>query len=217
MSKFPPLSAKVSALLHGADYNPEQWENYPDIIDKDIAMMKQAKCNVMSVGIFSWVKLEPSEGEYNFSWLDELIEKLYAAGIHIFLATPSGARPAWMSQKYPEVLRVGRDRVPALHGGRHNHCMTSPVYRQKVRQINQKLAERYAHHPAVIGWHISNEYGGECHCHSCQQNSASGFRIVIKRWITLTKPGGVLSGATPTAIGRKLSLQHRKVKFQFMV
>ncbi len=74
MSKFPPLSAKVSALLHGADYNPEQWENYPDIIDKDIAMMKQAKCNVMSVGIFSWVKLEPSEGEYNFSWLDELIE-----------------------------------------------------------------------------------------------------------------------------------------------
>ncbi len=76
MSKFPPLSAKVSALLHGADYNPEQWENYPDIIDKDIAMMKQAKCNVMSVGIFSWVKLEPSEGEYNFSWLDELIENL---------------------------------------------------------------------------------------------------------------------------------------------
>lgn len=182
MSKFPPLSAKVSALLHGADYNPEQWENYPDIIDKDIAMMKQAKCNVMSVGIFSWVKLEPSEGEYNFSWLDELIEKLYAAGIHIFLATPSGARPAWMSQKYPEVLRVGRDRVPALHGGRHNHCMTSPVYRQKVRQINQKLAERYAHHPAVIGWHISNEYGGECHCHSCQQK----FRLWLQdRYQTL--------------------------------
>ncbi|WP_038834590.1 beta-galactosidase [Yersinia pseudotuberculosis] len=182
MSKFPPLSAKVSALLHGADYNPEQWENYPDIIDKDIAMMKQAKCNVMSVGIFSWVKLEPSEGEYNFSWLDELIEKLYAAGIHIFLATPSGARPAWMSQKYPKVLRVGRDRVPALHGGRHNHCMTSPVYRQKVRQINQKLAERYAHHPAVIGWHISNEYGGECHCHSCQQK----FRLWLQdRYQTL--------------------------------
>ena len=182
MSKFPPLSAKVSALLHGADYNPEQWENYPDIIDKDIAMMKQAKCNVMSVGIFSWVKLEPSEGEYNFSWLDELIEKLYAAGIHIFLATPSGARPAWMSQKYPEVLRVGRDRVPALHGGRHNHCMTSPVYRQKVRQINQKLAERYAHHPAVIGWHISNEYGGENHRHSCQQK----FRLWLQdRYQTL--------------------------------
>ena len=168
MNKFAPLSPKVAALLHGADYNPEQWENYPGIIDQDIAMMQQAKCNVMSVGIFSWAKLEPREGEYDFAWLDNIIEKLYAAGIHIFLATPSGARPAWMSQKYPEVLRVGRNRVPALHGGRHNHCMSSPVYRAKTLKINGLLAERYSHHPAVLGWHISNEYGGECHCDLCQ-------------------------------------------------
>jgi beta-galactosidase len=132
MKKFAPLSPKVNALLHGADYNPEQWENYPDIIDKDIAMMQQAKCNVMSVGIFSWAKLEPQEGVFEFGWLDSILDKLYAAGIHVFLATPSGARPAWMSQKYPQVLRVGRDRVPALHGGRHNHCMSSPVYRDKT-------------------------------------------------------------------------------------
>lgn len=169
MNKFAPLSSKVAALLHGADYNPEQWENYPGIIEKDIAMMKQAKCNVMSVGIFSWAKLEPREGEYDFAWLDSIIEKLYAAGIHIFLATPTGARPAWMSQKYPEVLRVGRNRVPALHGGRHNHCMTSPVYRDKTLKINSLLAERYSQHPAVLGWHISNEYGGECHCNLCQE------------------------------------------------
>ncbi|MEH0885797.1 beta-galactosidase [Enterobacter sp. UNJFSC 003] len=168
MNKFAPLSPKVAALLHGADYNPEQWENYPGIIENDIAMMKQAKCNVMSVGIFSWAKLEPREGEYDFAWLDSVIEKLFAAGIHIFLATPSGARPAWMSQKYPEVLRVGRNRVPALHGGRHNHCMSSPVYREKTLKINRLLAERYAQHPAVLGWHISNEYGGECHCTLCQ-------------------------------------------------
>ncbi|KJN31772.1 beta-galactosidase [Enterobacter sichuanensis] len=168
MNKFAPLSPKVAALLHGADYNPEQWENYPGIIEQDIAMMQQAKCNVMSVGIFSWAKLEPHEGEYDFAWLDNIIEKLYAAGIHIFLATPSGARPAWMSQKYPEVLRVGRNRVPALHGGRHNHCMSSPVYRAKTLKINGLLAERYSHHPAVLGWHISNEYGGECHCDLCQ-------------------------------------------------
>ena len=99
MTKFAPLFPKVAALLHGADYNPEQWENYPGIIEKDITMMQQAKCNVMSVGIFSWAKLEPREGEYDFAWLDAVIEKLYAAGIHIFLATPSGARPAWMSQR----------------------------------------------------------------------------------------------------------------------
>lgn len=182
MNKFAPLSSKVAALLHGADYNPEQWENYPGIIEKDIAMMKQAKCNVMSVGIFSWAKLEPREGEYDFAWLDSIIEKLYAAGIHIFMATPTGARPAWMSQKYPEVLRVGRNRVPALHGGRHNHCMTSPVYRDKTLKINSLLAERYSQHPAVLGWHISNEYGGECHCNLCQER----FRDWLKaRYKTL--------------------------------
>ena len=182
MKKFAPLSPKVNALLHGADYNPEQWENYPDIIDKDIAMMQQAKCNVMSVGIFSWAKLEPQEGVFEFGWLDSILDKLYAAGIHVFLATPSGARPAWMSQKYPQVLRVGRDRVPALHGGRHNHCMSSPVYRDKTLKINSLLAERYSQHPAVLGWHISNEYGGECHCSLCQER----FRDWLKaRYETL--------------------------------
>ncbi|UMB75568.1 beta-galactosidase [Dickeya fangzhongdai] len=169
MKRFPPLNPKVDGLLHGADYNPEQWENYPGIIDDDIAMMKQVKCNVMSVGIFSWSKLEPQEGVYRFDWLDEVLDKLYRQGISVFLATPSGARPAWMSQRYPEVLRVGRDRVPALHGGRHNHCLSSPVYRDKVQKINTLLAERYGRHPAVIGWHISNEYSGECHCERCQQ------------------------------------------------
>ncbi len=94
MNKFAPLSPKVNALLHGADYNPEQWENYPGIIDQDIAMMQQAKCNVMSVGIFSWAKLEPQEGVFEFGWLDSILDKLFAAGIHVFLATPSGARPA---------------------------------------------------------------------------------------------------------------------------
>lgn len=169
MTKFPPLFAGVNALLHGADYNPEQWQNSPGIIDDDVSMMQQAHCNVISVGIFSWAKLEPEEGRYDFGWLDTVLEKLHQKSVQVFLATPSGARPAWMSQKYPEVLRTGRDRVPALHGGRHNHCMTSPVYRQKVQAMNSQLAARYAHHPAVIGWHISNEYGGECHCNHCQQ------------------------------------------------
>ncbi|WP_455818207.1 beta-galactosidase [Pseudomonas cerasi] len=177
MTQFPPLFAGVATLLHGADYNPEQWQHTPGIIDDDVAMMQQANCNVMSVGIFSWAKLEPEEGRYDFGWLDNVIEKLHQRSIRVFLATPSGARPAWMSQKYPDVLRTGRDRVPALHGGRHNHCMTSPLYRQKVRAINSQLAERYAHHPAVIGWHISNEYGGECHCGQCQQ----AFRSWLQR------------------------------------
>jgi beta-galactosidase len=133
MNKFAPLHPKVNTLLHGADYNPEQWENDPDIIDKDIAMMQQAKCNVMSVGYLAGRNLSHAKG-YLISPGWTILDKLYAAGIHIF--TPRGARPAWMSQRYPQVLRVGRDRVPALHGGRHNHCMSSPVYREKTLKIN---------------------------------------------------------------------------------
>lgn len=156
-------------LLHGADYNPEQWLHDPEILARDIEYMKAAGCNVMSVGIFSWAKLEPEEGVFNFEWLDNVIDSLYENGISVFLATPSGARPMWLARKYPEVLRVAANRQRNLFGARHNHCYTSPVYREKIGIINAKLAERYAKHPAVKLWHISNEYGGECHCDYCQE------------------------------------------------
>lgn len=177
MNKFPPIADHVNALLHGADYNPEQWLDHPDILERDIEMMKQAHCNIMSVGIFSWAALEPEEGRFEFSWLDNVLDRLIKHGIHVLLATPTGARPAWLSQRYPEVLRVSDDRVRNLHGERHNHCYTSPVYREKTALINSKLAERYAHHPAVAGWHISNEYGGDCHCPLCQD----AFRNWLKQ------------------------------------
>lgn len=167
--KYPPISERVPRMLHGADYNPEQWQHYPEVLAEDIRLMKLAKCNVMSVGIFSWVSLEPEEGVFTFDWLDRILDSFAENGIYAFLATPSGARPAWMSQKYPEVLRVEANRVRNLHGFRHNHCATSPVYREKVRIMNTKLAERYANHSAVIGWHISNEFGGDCHCDYCQE------------------------------------------------
>ncbi|MBP2000108.1 beta-galactosidase [Paenibacillus shirakamiensis] len=155
-------------LLHGADYNPEQWLHDPTILDQDILLMKQANCNVMSIGIFSWSLLEPEEGKYEWDWMDQVINKLHENGISIFLATPSGARPVWLAQSYPEVLRVGPNRQRNLYGARHNHCYTSPIYREKIAQINQQLSARYANHPAVQLWHISNEYGGDCHCDLCQ-------------------------------------------------
>lgn len=160
----------VPGFLHGADYNPDQWLHQPGIIEQDIAMMKEARRNVMSVGIFSWSTLEPEEGRYQFTWLDEVLDKLYANGISVFLATPSGARPAWVSEKYPEVLRTNSDRTRNLHGERHNHCYSSPAYLRLTGKINAQLARRYANHPAVLAWHISNEYGGECHCEICQES-----------------------------------------------
>lgn len=155
-------------LLHGCDYNPEQWLAYPDILKKDVEYMKKANCNVMSIGIFSWSYLEPEEGKYNFEYMDEVIERLTENSIKIILATPSGARPRWLAEKYPEVLRVGKDNVRNLYGLRHNHCYTSPVYRKKAAEIDRKLAERYGKNSNIILWHISNEYGGECHCELCQ-------------------------------------------------
>ena len=155
-------------FIHGADYNPEQWIDDKSIWDKDMELMQLANCNEMSVGIFSWAMLEPWEGEYDFSFMDEIIEKIGENGGKVILATPSGARPRWMAEKYPEVLRVNSLGMREHFRARHNHCFTSPVYREKVRQMNRRLAERYGKNPTVIAWHISNEYSGECHCPRCQ-------------------------------------------------
>lgn len=166
----------MGKIMHGGDYNPDQWRHIPGILDEDMRLMQLARCNLMSVGIFSWSALEPQEGQYDFGWLDEVLDRIAVGGGKVFLATPSGARPAWMSQKYPEVLRVRPDGQRNFHGARHNHCYTSPVYREKVAQINEKLAQRYADHPALAGWHISNEYGGACWCPRCQE----AFRQFLK-------------------------------------
>ena len=167
---------KLSFFGHGGDYNPDQWRHIPGTLDEDIRLMKLAGCNLMSMGIFSWSALEPEEGRYDFDWLEDVLDRFAENGIHAFLATPSGARPAWMSAKYPEVLRVRPDGGRNIHGERHNHCFTSPVYRGFVRKINTALAERFGHHPAVVGWHVSNEYNGECHCELCQ----AAFRDYLK-------------------------------------
>ena len=157
-------------LLHGGDYNPDQWLDYPDTLKDDLRLMKLANVNTMTVGIFAWSALEPTEGNYNFEWLDKIIDDVYNQGGRVILATPSGARPAWLSEKYPEVLRTNDRREKMLHGGRHNHCFSSPIYREKTQKMNYKLAERYGNNPALIMWHVSNEYSGDCHCELCQEN-----------------------------------------------
>ncbi|WP_160692176.1 beta-galactosidase [Clostridium sp. C2-6-12] len=171
------LISKVTGLLHGGDYNPDQWLKYPEVLKEDVRLLKLANCNCVSINIFGWAAIEPEEGKYTFEWLDKIMDDMAENGVHVILATPSGARPAWMSEKYPEVLRVNKDRSKNLHGQRHNHCFTSPVYRQKTYEINKILAERYKDHPALIMWHISNEYGGDCHCELCQE----AFRNWLKK------------------------------------
>ncbi len=181
------MEYKYDRLLHGGDYNPEQWLDHPDILETDIEYLKKSNCNVVSVGIFSWSVLEPEEGCFEFQWLTDLIDKLYRNNIYVVLATPSGARPKWLSDKYPEVLRVEDSRHRNLFGGRHNHCYTSPVYRKKVGIINTELAKRFANHPGVILWHVSNEYSGECHCEYCQDAFRSWLKDKYKTVEALNK------------------------------
>ena len=163
------IKFKTDRLLHGGDYNPEQWLAYPEILEKDIELFKKAGINVVTMGMFSWSALEPEEGKYNLEWLSEIVERLYRNGIYTILGTPSGARPKWLAEKYPQVLRVDGQRRRDLFGGRHNHCYTSPAYREKVWQIDKLLGEEIGNHPGVILLHISNEFGGECHCPLCQE------------------------------------------------
>jgi beta-galactosidase len=174
-TKFSPINPRFPHFLHGGDYNPDQWPE--EIWHEDMRLMKLANCNAMSTAIFAWVKLEPEEGKFDFGWLDKIMDLLAENGGYAVLATPSGARPAWLSAKYPEILRVTADRRRILHGGRHNHCMTSPIYREKVQTVSRALAKRYKNHPALLVWHISNEYGGECHCELCQNS----FREWLKK------------------------------------
>ena len=158
------------AFLHGADYNPEQWMKHKKTVwQEDMLRAKEAGINELSVGIFSWSFLEPEDGVYDFSWLDEVMDMLHQNGMKAILATPSGSRPPWMAQKYPSVLRMDNERKPYVYGARHNACYSSPDFRRKVTEINTRLAQRYANHPALYMWHVSNEYNYDCHCPRCQK------------------------------------------------
>ncbi|MFN3699145.1 MAG: beta-galactosidase, partial [Dictyoglomus sp.] len=169
------INPKLPYIWYGGDYNPEQWSK--DIWQEDIRLFKLANINIATVNVFSWSLLQPSEDEYDFSLLDEIIEKLYENGIYICLATSTASQPHWMSVKYPEVLPVDINGNKRSHGGRVNFCPNSKIYRYFSGKLVEKLAERYANHPAIVVWHIANEYGTYCYCETCEKE----FREWLKK------------------------------------
>lgn len=171
MTLFPG----ITKFLHGGDYSPEQWPARQWL--EDIGKMPEARADTLTLGIFAWSALEPADGVYELDWLGEVLDALAARGLHAILATPSAAQPAWMSLAHPEILRAPEGGKRNRHGMRMNFCISSAHYRRKCADINQALAIRFGSHPALIAWHISNEFSQPCFCPACED----AFRAWLRR------------------------------------
>lgn len=175
----------LSKFIYGGDYNPDQWPE--EIWLEDARLMREAGVNLVSLGIFSWAKLEPRQDEFDFGWLDRLMDLLHAHGVSVNLATPTASPPAWLVRRYPEILPVTDDGTTLWHGSRRHYCPHSSTYLERADTIATKLAERYANHPALAMWHVDNEYASgatECFCDA----SIAAFRLWLqKRYGSLEK------------------------------
>ncbi|MER5300060.1 beta-galactosidase [Streptomyces lasiicapitis] len=169
---------KLSSLAYGGDYNPEQWG--PETHAEDMELMREAGVNLVTLGIFAWATTEPTPGAYDFTWLDAHMDRLAAAGVAVCLATMTASPPPWLARLHPETLPVMEDGTRLHPGSRQHWCPSSPVYRRYAVRLTERLATRYAHHPALALWHIGNEYGchisRHCHC----EVSAAAFRTWLR-------------------------------------
>ena len=168
---FPVLSAALAraqkdpaapapprnALLLGTAWYPEQWPE--SRWEEDLKLMEAAHITFVRVGEFAWSRMEPAEGKFEFAWLERAISAAARHHIAVVLGTPTATPPAWLTQKYPDTLRVEPDGQRVTHGNRAHASVTSPRYREFCRQISEQLAIHFGHDPNVIGWQIDNEYG----------------------------------------------------------
>ncbi|AZI56825.1 beta-galactosidase [Nakamurella antarctica] len=168
------VTGHIGGLAYGGDYNPEQWDR--EVWLEDVALMREAGVNLVTVGVFSWALLEPSAGVYQFDWLDEIVDLLHANGIAVDLATSTASPPPWFTINNPQARLVDAFGSVRVHGGRQAFCPSSPEYRAASVAMASEMVRRYAGHPAVVMWHINNEYGCqnfECFC----PQSAASFRV----------------------------------------
>jgi len=174
---LPGYPVLPEGIAYGGDYNPEQWPE--EVWHEDVRLMREAGVNLVSLGIFNWGLIEPAEGEYDFSTLDRVIDLLHGAGIFIDLATPTSSPPVWFRNRYPGSRLVDREGRVIAGGSRHSFCPSSPEYAAASARVAERLAERYGEHPAVVMWHVHNEYGwanAACYC----ETSAEAFRAWLR-------------------------------------
>lgn len=170
-----PLRGQDNRIWYGGDYNPEQWPK--NVWREDIDLMKQAGVNILSVGVFAWSKIEPRDGEYDFSWLDEIVEMLGKAGIAVDLASATASPPLWLTQAHPEVLWRDERGDVCWPGARQHWRPTSPVFRKYALRLCEQMAKHFKDNPYVVAWHVSNEYG----CHNRFDYSDDAM-MAFQRW-----------------------------------
>ncbi|NIZ89870.1 beta-galactosidase [Kineococcus rubinsiae] len=174
-SARPARRLGTDRFLFGGDYNPEQWPE--EVWAQDVALMRRAGVNAATVGVFSWALLEPSEGTYDFGWLDRVLATLHEGGIGVVLATPTASPPPWFTRAHPDAMPVDADGRSLVHGSRDTYAVSAPAYRDACRAIAGELAARYGDHPALIAWHVHNEYGTLDH----GEHAAAAFRRWLRR------------------------------------
>jgi len=154
----PVWSQNSSAppLLLGTAWYPEQWPEAQ--WESDLSLMEKAGVRMVRVGEFAWSRMEPSEGHYNLDWLERAVAAAGKHGISTVLGTPTAAPPAWLTQKYPETLRIDKEGRRAEHGNRQQFNWANPKYRELARKIAEQMARRFGRNPLVLGWQIDNEY-----------------------------------------------------------
>lgn len=170
-------------LVYGADYNPEQWPR--TVWEEDVRLMREAGVNLVSVGIFSWARLQPAEDTWDFAWLDEVMDLLHQGGVGVDLATATASPPPWLTTAHPEILPVTATGETLWPGARQHWRPTSPVFRRYALRLVRELATRYAGHPALVAWHVNNELG--CHnVYDYSDDAARAFRDWLRaRYTTL--------------------------------
>jgi beta-galactosidase len=151
-----PAPSEPPHLILGTAWYPEQWPE--ERWDDDLRLMQAAGINMVRIGEFAWSRLEPEEGHYDLDWLARAVDKAAQHHIAVVLGTPTAAPPAWLTQKYPDTLRIDEHGRRAGHGGRQHFSFTSSRYRDFCRGIAEAMARRFGHHPNVLGWQIDNEY-----------------------------------------------------------
>ncbi len=170
--KQQDVTARVPADLRvGVDYYPEHWPE--ERVFEDIRLMREAGIALVRMAEFAWSRMEPSEGDYRFEWLERVLDALHEAGIRAILGTPTAAPPAWLHQKYPDLYPLDEWRRPLGFGTRLQRCLNNPVMRDYSRRITTAMARRFGAHSAVEGWQTDNEFTqNHCFCDHC----AAGFR-----------------------------------------